>query len=89
MKIRNLIYAVCNQLLRPKSWRNIFITYDAFGIFSRYSHISRSTGRPKMMYLSKSDAKKAADVMSKNMVFTSLYINVSGVTDGISGKQQK
>lgn len=65
MKIKNLIYAVCNQLLRPKSWRNIFITYDAFGIFSRYSHISRSTGRPKMMYLSKSDAKKAADVMSK------------------------
>lgn len=65
MKIKNLIYAVCNQLLRSKSWRNIFITYDAFGIFSRYSHISRSTGRPKMMYLSKSDAKKAADVMSK------------------------
>jgi len=65
MKIKNLIYAVCDQLLRPQSWRNIFITHDAFGIFSRYSHISRSTGQPKMMYPSKTDAQKAADVMSK------------------------
>lgn len=65
MRIKNLIYAVCEQLLRPQSWRNIFITHDAFGIFSRYSHISRSTGQPKMMYLSRSDAQKVADVMSK------------------------
>lgn len=65
MKIKNLIYAICNQLLRPQPWRNIFVTHDAFGIFSRYSHISRSTGQPKMMYPSKSDAQKAADVMSK------------------------
>lgn len=65
MKIKNLIYAVCNQLSRPQSWYNIFITHNAFGIFSRYSHISRSTGQPKMMYLSKLDAQKASDVMSK------------------------
>lgn len=65
MEIKNLIYAVCEQLLRPQVWRNIFITHDAFGIFSRYSHISRSTGQPKMMYPSKMDAQKAADVMSK------------------------
>lgn len=39
-----------------------------------------------MMYPSKTDAQKAADVMSKNMVFISLYINVFGVMGGISGK---
>lgn len=65
MKIKNLIYTVCDQLLRPQFWRHIFVTHDAFGIFSRYSHISRSTGQPKMMYPSKSEAQKAADVMSK------------------------
>lgn len=65
MKIKNLIYAVCEQLLRPQSWCNIFVTHDAFGIFSRYSHISRRTDQPKMTYPTRSDAQKAAEVMSK------------------------
>lgn len=65
MKMKNIIYAVCEQMLRPGAWRNIFITHDAFGIFSRYSHISRRTNRPKISYPSKIDAQKAAESMSK------------------------
>lgn len=65
MKIRNLIYAIYDQVARPNAWSNIFITHDSFGIFSRYSHISRGTNQPKVSFPSKADAQKAADAMSK------------------------
>ena len=74
MKVKNLIYALYDQMLRPGAWRNIFVTHNAFGIFSRYSHVSRATGRPKISYPSKAGAQKAAEAMSpKRGVHFSVY----------------
>ena len=44
MKIKNLILAVFDQLTQKGVPRNIFVTHSAFGIFSKYSHISRRIG---------------------------------------------
>lgn len=63
MSIKNLILAVFNQLTRPNAFRNIFVTRNAFGIFSVYSHVSRRIGMPKVAYLSMHDALSAADLM--------------------------
>ncbi len=65
MKAKNCILAIWNQLIRKGAWRNIFVTHNAFGIFSRYSHISRRTGLPKVPYPSKTSAQKAASAMGK------------------------
>ena len=65
MDIRNCILAVWNQLTRKGAWRNIFVTHNAFGIFSRYSHISRRTGKPKISYPTKKVALRAAEAMRK------------------------
>ena len=55
-------------------WRNIFVTHNAFGIFSRYSHIARGSGKPKMSYPTKAVAMKAAKAMSeKHGVHFSVY----------------
>ena len=65
MSIKNLILAIINQLTRPGAFRNIFVTHNAFGIFSIYSHISRRSGKPKITYPSKRDALRAADAMCR------------------------
>ena len=65
MDMRNCILAVWNQLTRKGAWRNIFVTHNAFGIFSRYSHISRRTGKPKISYPTKKVALRAAEAMGK------------------------
>lgn len=65
MKIMNLILAICDQLSRKGTLRNIFITHNAFGIFSRYSHISRRNGKSKISYTTKKAALKAAEAMGK------------------------
>lgn len=64
MRIVNLMYALREQLTRRGAWRNIFVTHNAFGIFSIYSHISRRTMLPKVSYPSKAAAQKAAEAMS-------------------------
>lgn len=65
MKNMNFYLAVCDQLTRKGAWRNIFVTHNAFGIFSRYSHVARRSGKPKMSYPTKAVAMKAAEAMSK------------------------
>ena len=65
MNIKNIIPAIWNQLTRKRAWRNIFVTHNAFGIFSKYSHISRRSGKPKVAYPSKSVEEKAAEAMEK------------------------
>ena len=47
MKIKNLFFAIYDQLTRKGAWRNIFVTHNAFGIFSRYSHTARGSGKQK------------------------------------------
>lgn len=65
MKIKNLFLAIYNQLTRKGAWRNIFVTHNAFGIFSRYSHTARGSDKPKMSYPTKAVALKAAKAMSE------------------------
>ena len=62
---RNSILAIWNQLTRKGAWRNIFVTHNAFGIFSEYSHISRRSGKPKIPYPNKKVALRAAEAMGK------------------------
>ncbi|MDO4932768.1 MAG: hypothetical protein Q4E63_09035 [Prevotellaceae bacterium] len=56
MKFKNLFLAIYDQLTRKGAWRNIFVTHNAFGIFSRYSHTVRGSGKPKMAYPTKAVA---------------------------------
>lgn len=65
MKIKNLFLAIYDQLTRKGAWRNIFVTHNAFGIFSRYSHTTRGSGKQKMSYPTKAVALKAAKAMSE------------------------
>ena len=67
MKIsfKNSILAIWNQLTRKGAWRNIFVTHNAFGIFSEYSYISRRNGKPKIPYPNKKVALRAAEAMEK------------------------
>ena len=65
MHIRNLILAIYDQLIRPKALRHIFITHNAFGIFSRYSHIARQSRKPKIAYPSREAASQAATAMER------------------------
>ena len=51
ISFKNSILAIWNQLTRKGAWRNIFVTHNAFGIFSKYSHISRRSGNPKILEL--------------------------------------
>ena len=74
MKIKNLFLTVYDQLTREGAWRNIFVTHNAFGIFSRYSHTARGSGKPKMSYPTKTVALKAAKAMGeKHGVHFSVY----------------
>ena len=65
MKIKNLFFAIYDQLTRKGAWRNIFVTHNAFGIFSRYSHTARGSGKQKMSYPTKAVALRAAKAMSE------------------------
>lgn len=60
-----------------------FVTHNAFGIFSEYSHISRRSGKPKIPYPNKKVALRAAEAMGKKHGVHFLLTNVHGVTDGI------
>lgn len=74
MKLRNLLMAIRDQATRRGAWRNILVTHNAFGIFSRYSHISRRTGLPKVPYRTREAALQAAEKMGrKHGVHFSVY----------------
>lgn len=65
ISFRNCILAIWNQLTRKGAWRNVFVTHNAFGIFSKYSHISRRSGKLKIPYPNKKVALRAAEAMGK------------------------
>ena len=74
MKIKNLFLAIYDQLTRKGAWRNILVTHNAFGIFSRYSHTACGSGKLKMSYPTKAVALKAAEAMGeKHGVHFSVY----------------
>lgn len=74
IKFKNLILGLKGQLPWKRFFINFFITRNAWGMFSKYSHIRRDTNKDKLMYSTIETAKKAAANMSKkNGVHFSIY----------------
>jgi hypothetical protein len=65
MKIRNLYLALKDQLPWKRFYRNFFVTRNAWGLFSKNSHASQTTGKLKVMYNTRESAVKAAANMEK------------------------
>lgn len=65
MTLKNLRKALEEQGPFKRAWKNFVITGNAWGMFSKYSHISRNTGSNKVMYGSKFTATMAGMAMSK------------------------
>lgn len=65
IKMKNLILALKCQGPFKRAFRNFVITRNAWGMFSINSHISQSSGNPKISYSSKESAMKAAEKMSR------------------------
>lgn len=65
MKIRNLWMVLKDQGPLSRFWRNWFITRNAWGLFSKNSHIVAATGKPKVMYNTKASSLRAAESMKK------------------------
>jgi len=64
IKLRNLCIWLQDQICRKRLFYNFFVSRNAWGAFSRYSHIRRDTETPKVAYRTKEVALKAADKMS-------------------------
>jgi len=65
VKLKNLYKAIIGQGPFKRFIRNFFITGNAWGLFHKNSHISASTGKPKVMYNTKVSAEKASEAMIK------------------------
>ena len=53
------------QISRPDWFRRLFLQRTTWGAFSIYSHIKRSSGKPKIAYSTKSKAENAVMDMAK------------------------
>ena len=74
IKPKNLWKWTIDQVQRKTWFKNFFITGNAWGAFSKYSHLSRRSGEPKITYSTKEKALKAADKMGqKHGVHFSAY----------------
>jgi hypothetical protein len=65
MMLKNLWLALKEQGPLKRAFRNFFVTGNAWGMFSIYSHIRRDTKQPKMRFKLKEHALKAADSIGK------------------------
>jgi uroporphyrinogen-III decarboxylase len=65
IKYKNLIAALKGQLPWKRAFRNFVVTRNAWGMFSKYSHMRRDTGKFKEMHPTLERATKAAESMSK------------------------
>lgn len=63
--MRNLPKALKEQGPLKRAYRNFIVTGNAWGMFSKNSHIRVDTGKLKMMYNTKTSAQKAAASMGK------------------------
>ncbi len=62
-KIKYIWIWLKDQIKRKTWFRNFFITRNAWGAFSRWSHFSQRSGKPKVSYPTKESALKAAAKM--------------------------
>lgn len=65
IQLRNIPTWIIDQLKRPRWFSNFFITRNARGAFSIYSHVRRKDGLKKVTYPTKDKANKAAEAMKK------------------------
>lgn len=65
IRIRNLMLALKYQLPLRRALRNFFITRNSWGMFSINSHISQSSGKPKIAFPTYESAQKAAERMGQ------------------------
>ena len=65
IKIKNLILGLKGQLPLKRAFKNFFITRNAWGMFSKNSHINQHTNEQKISYSSIESATKAATKMEK------------------------
>jgi len=65
IKINNVILVLKDQLPLKRFINNFFITRNAWGLFHKNSHISFSSGKPKVIYNTKKTAEKSAISMGK------------------------
>lgn len=64
IQIRNLYLGLKGQLPWKRAFRNFFITGNAWGLFSKRSHL-REDGSAKVMYRTEKSANRAAIEMEK------------------------
>lgn len=64
MKIKNIVLVIKDQGPIKRFITNFFITRNAWGLFHKNSHISQTTGKPKVTYNTKQSATKAAAAMT-------------------------
>ena len=65
IKLSNLFQALRYQLPLKRAFRNFIITRNAWGMFSVNSHISQSTGKPKIAFSTYESASRAAEKMGQ------------------------
>lgn len=65
IKIGNLVLALREQLPLKRMIRNFIVTRNAWGMFSRNSHINQKTQTSKVTYNTIESARKASDSMIK------------------------
>lgn len=64
-KLRNIVLVIKDQMPINRFIRNFFISRNAWGLFHENSHVSFSSGKPKVMYNTKKSAEKASKAMAK------------------------
>ena len=64
---KEMLKAIWYQIKRKGAFRDIFITHNAFGIFSKNSHTNmhNNVGKDKQKYPTEESAQKAADSMGR------------------------
>ena len=73
IKIKNLFLALWQQGPPRRAFRNFFITWNAWGLFSKWSHI-RKDGQAKVTYNTMETARRSGLKMSeKKGVHFSVY----------------
>lgn len=65
IKFRNFCLWLKDQFMRKRAFHNFFISRNAWGAFSKWSHIRGDTNEPKVTYNTFESAKRAADKMSE------------------------
>lgn len=65
IKFRNFCLWFKDQAMRKRAFHNFFISRNAWGAFSKWSHIRGDTNEPKVTYNTFESAKRAADKMSE------------------------